>query len=159
MLSAAAVGTPYLFIVIIACDRATGVAYSEVSCSSSSWALRGPGLGSISNPCVQPAVCAPWRMNPHKSASLMVVGKNRRRSRVEAEERGGWTFELGQASSRFRDGRATVHARLTHASPLTVSEHAFGDSGSNMTWSTRSSVECKQCYINRTMQRQWSRAW
>jgi hypothetical protein len=31
------------------------------------------------------------------------VGEVRRRSPVEAEERGGRTFELGQASSRFSD--------------------------------------------------------
>jgi hypothetical protein len=54
--------------------------------------------------------------------------EDRRRSQMEAEERGGGTFELGQAPSRFRDSRATVHAPYT--SPRTVSEHGFGDPGS-----------------------------
>lgn len=35
---------------------------------------------------------------------------------------------------------APQSTRLTHASPLTVSEHAFDDSGSNMTWSTEYAI-------------------
>jgi hypothetical protein len=96
--------------VIIACPRATrpeGVAYSEASCSSSSWFRCGPGPGSISNRCVRPAVFATWQLFPRESAKLVVWEECGRRSLMELRNAADERLSLAKPHPDLVTCRAT----------------------------------------------------